>query len=261
VGQGDAAVLRFPDNRVWVLDAGGRRRGSEPGGSPGLDIGEAVVSRFLWHLGLTGIDRLLLSHPHQDHAGGMTALMRNFSTSRLSYSETRQVEILTKILQSARTECVAAGPMFAGERARLGEVEVEILHPPREHRAASLNDNSMVMKLEYGRFAALFAGDLEGPGESALIARNSDLRCTLLKVAHHGSRSGTGDAFLQRAHPRWAVISSSSAPSVESIRRLVRHGATPLVTADHGAIFFETDGTRFLVTSYVSGLMARGDLP
>jgi competence protein ComEC len=263
VGQGDATVIRFPNQETWVLDAGGRSTGfGEHQVASVFDIGEAVVSRYLWHLGLNRIDRLVLSHPHQDHAGGMAALLRNFPISRLHFAETRKMTIMASILQSAGGKGISSHVTRAGDQHLIGEARMEVLHPPAGELSGSLNDCSMVVRLQFGKFSALFTGDLEGSGEKLLLSLDSELGSTLLKVAHHGSRSATGDSFLDRVEPKWAVISASRGNLAnETIQRLLRRGVTPLITANQGALFFETDGTRYRLSSYVSGLLAAGELP
>ena len=124
----------------------------------------------------------------------------------------------------------------------------------------------MVLRLRFGRFAALFTGDIEKTGEAALASTAGELRAQLLKVAHHGSRSATLEPFLDRARPRWGVISAAKNnpfghPAREVLLRLLRRGTRPLLTADQGAIRFETDGSRFILSSHVNGTLDSGDLP
>lgn len=266
VGQGDSIVIRFPDARVWVLDAGGiRDRTLQDDDTSTFDIGEFVVSRYLWFLGIRRLDRIILSHPHQDHAGGIPALMRNFSVAGLQYGERRPEANLLQLLAVARERRVACRPVCAGESQQLAGVDVEILNPPVDGTNRSINDSSVVLRLRMGRFSALLAGDLEKPGEIELLSRARDLSSLLLKVAHHGSRTATLDPFLEQTRPRWAVLSAGrnnpfGHPSREVLLRLVRHGARPLLTVDQGAISFQTDGINYILESHVSGLLERGSL-
>jgi competence protein ComEC len=109
-------------------------------------------------------------------------------------------------------------------------------------------------------------GDLDGPGEAQVVAWAADLRSLLLKAPHHGSRNAAGEALLRRVQPRWAVVSVGrnnpfGNPSVETLQRLLRSGARPLLTSDQGAITLETDGIKYLLSSYRCGVLDAGELP
>ena len=153
----------------------------------------------------------------------------------------------------------------AGETAHRG-VRVDFVNPPADGAARSTNDNSLVLYLHFGRFSALLTGDLERDGELGLLARSPSASALLLKVAHHGSRSATLDPFLTRVRPRWAVLSAGrnnpfGHPAREVLLRLVHHGARPLLTLDQGAITLVTDGERYVLESFVSGVLEKGVLP
>jgi competence protein ComEC len=264
VGQGDSVVIQFPNSAVWVLDAGGvRELPEQEEGGASFDIGEAVVSRYLWSMGIRRLERLVLSHPHQDHAGGMPALMKNFTVGRIDYGEPGPDATLSRLLASARANKVPFRRLVAGETQSQGEVRLEWLNPPQDGTERSINNNSLVVRLVYRRFSALLTGDLEKEGESEVVSRAPDLSSTLLKVAHHGSRSATLLPFLSRTQPRWAVLSAGrnnpfGHPSKEVLLRLIHQGALPLLTLDQGAITLETDGERYVLSTYVSGVLARG---
>ncbi len=267
VGQGDSIVIRYPNGSVWVLDAGGVRDSSpDDTQPPSFDTGEAIVSRYLWHLRIRKLDRILLSHPHQDHAGGLPALMKNFATTRLDYGEAGRDPTLVKLLAMARERRVFTCPVRAGEEHFVGSVRVQVLNPLQDGTPRTVNDNSIVLRLSYGRFAAMLTGDLEAAGELEVATRTPAFHTQLLKVAHHGSRTATQEFFLNRARPRWAVISAGrnnpfGHPSREVLLRLIRLGARPFLTTDQGAITFVTDGNRYSLSSHVSGILEQGILP
>jgi competence protein ComEC len=266
VGQGDSIVVQYPDTTVWVLDAGGIRDPAPEGGRHAFDVGEAVVSRYLWWLWVRALDRIVLSHPHQDHAGGIATLLKNFKVERLDYGEPRSDPTIDRLKAIALERQVKSLRVSAGETAFVGGVRVDFINPPADGKARSTNDNSLVLHLHFGRFSALLTGDLEREGELALLARSPSLRAPLLKVAHHGSRSATLDSFLARVRPRWAVLSAGrnnpfGHPSREVLLRLVHHGARPFLTLDQGAITFVTDGERYTLESFRSGVLESGILP
>jgi competence protein ComEC len=265
VREGDSIVIRFPNERLWILDAGGLRRASTGENSGGLDTGEAVVSRYLWHKWAGNPDRVILSHTDIDHAGGIPALLKNFKVARLDYPQCTPDPILSRILRIARQREVWLTPVNAGMEEKIGPVAVRVLHPQSYPVKPSTNDSSMVLSLSYRHFTALLTGDLENRGETELLAHPASLGCLLLKVAHHGSRSATSSAFLDASRPRWAVVSAGrnnpfGHPSPEVLRRLHRHGVRVYQTPNQGAITFTTDGVGYEIRSYIGGVLERGKL-
>ncbi len=266
VGEGDSVVIRFPAGQVWMVDAGGIRQAPSSDDNAGaFDIGEAVVSRYLWWNWISSLDRLLISHPDVDHAGGAQTLLKNFRTGEVDYSEASADALLSRILQVAEKGRVPSRIVFAGMTEVVGGVAVQFLNPPAGKSGGSTNENSVVLRMKFGDFTALLTGDLEKSAEAELVTRSKDLRSTLLKVAHHGSRSASLDPLLDKVCPRWAVISVGrnnpfGHPSREVLLRLLRHGARPLLTLDEGAVTFVTDGRHCLVESHVGGILERGTL-
>jgi competence protein ComEC len=266
VGEGDSTVIRFPDMRVWILDAGGLRQAQSAEDSAYVfDIGEAVVSRYLWHFWIRRIDRVVLSHPDIDHAGGAAAVMKNFPFNRFDYARAGPDELIKALLNIAREKNADSQQLHAGMEERIGPVAVRALNPPADRLFSSTNENSLVLQLCFNRFSALLTGDLERSGEMELLARTDLLGCQLLKVAHHGSRSGTTDAFLDRVQPRWAAISVGrnnpfGHPSSETMHRLQQHGTRPISTVEEGAVTFETDGYSYVLKSHIHGILEWGVL-
>jgi competence protein ComEC len=266
VGQGDAVILRFPDGRVWAMDAGGLRTDiTRPDVSEGLDIGEAVVSRFLWSEWTVALDRIILTHPHADHAGGIPALLRNFPCPGFLYGDAGAAQIQDFILGIARGAGAIPTTVTREQVEEIAGVRVRIMRPRSDSPARILNNNSLVMHIRYGNFTALLPGDLEETGESGMRLEERDWSSRLLKVPHHGSRTATSNHFLDHVLPRWAVISAGRRnpfqnPSRETLQRLLTHGARVLQTMDQGAIFFETDGVRYQLRSHRRGVLEEGIL-
>jgi competence protein ComEC len=266
VGEGDSIVVRFPNGQYWVIDAGGLRMPpSNDENAYAFDVGEAVVSRYLWHMWVPQIDRLILTHTDQDHAGGIPAILKNFPISEFGYSQAGSDMILAPILSIARERHQILKSLQAGMEELIGPVRVRTHHPPTGARLKTANENSVVIQFSFGGFSALLTGDLEKSGEFEALLQPADLHSRLLKVAHHGSRSGTSEAFLDRVAPRWAVISVGrnnpfGHPSPEVMARLRKHGIQSLLTLNDGAVTFETDGTRYRIKTYIRGILEQGSV-
>jgi competence protein ComEC len=267
VGEGDSIAIRFPDNRQWLLDAGGLRQAfSQKDEARTFDVGEAVVSRYLWHEWITKLDRLILSHTDSDHAGGIPAIMKNFRVAEFNYTSFgADRTMLEPVLGIAHENRIPVKLRRAGMEETLGPVTVRAIHPAGDLKEGSANENSLVLQFTYKHFTALLTGDLDKSGERAVLTRPVRLHSELLKVGHHGSRFGTSNAFLDRVQPRWAVVSAGrnnpfGHPSPEVLSRLRQHGARLFMTLKDGAITFETDGDRYAIRSFIRGILEQGEL-
>ncbi|HSW63044.1 MAG TPA: DNA internalization-related competence protein ComEC/Rec2 [Dissulfurispiraceae bacterium] len=189
-GQGDAAVIELPDQRVMVLDTG---RNWQP------------VMNFLRFRGVRTVDALILSHAHPDHVAGFAGLQRDFrireiwDNARLAYREPLSPELVHRRLER--------GDVIAGE----GYAFIA-LHPYPGYSAVRTateeNNDSLVLKFSAFDRSVLFTGDIAVDAEENLLALGGHLKSTVLKVPHHGSRSSLSPPFLERVAPELAVISA-----------------------------------------------------
>ncbi len=247
VGQGESLLLALPDGRLMLVDGGGfpamgRRR-------PRLDIGEDVVSPYLWRRGIKRLDVVVATHGHEDHLGGLLALLENFRPKELWFAVMPETPIWREVRHKASALGVQLVPVRAGQVFRFGEAHMEVLAPEADYEAAPepRNDDSLVLGLKYGRHRFLLTGDIERRAEAALLARRPPGRCHILKVAHHGGRSSTGEAFLEEVRPGLALISAGFAnpynlPHPTLLERLARRRILVLRTDRHGLIRVLSDG-------------------
>jgi competence protein ComEC len=210
VGQGDSIFVAGPDGATMLVDAGG------PIGVAGaaqatsqFDVGEEVVSPYLWSRRLRRLDVLVLSHAHSDHMGGMPAVMRNFMPRELWVSVDPDSASYRALLAEARDLGVQVRHLHAGDQLAWGGTQVTVLAPEAgySNTHAPGNNDSLVMRLQYGRSSVLLEGDAEAPSEGQMLAHGRVSAVTLLKVGHHGSRTSTTEAFLEAAAPKDSVVS------------------------------------------------------
>jgi len=224
VGQGDAIVIETPDGRTILVDAGS-------GGPMRLDAGERVVAPFLWNRGVLRLGGAAVTHDDADHAGGMPAVRRLF-----------------------RIDEQWTGADAPSEPRRFGRALVTAL-PPLDAPGGRRNDAALVLRIEMGLVSFLLASDIGAAREHELVASGTRLGSTVLKVAHHGSRSSTTLEFLRAVRPTVAAISVGARnpyghPDPAVLARLAEAGAQISRTDRDGAVIFETDGGTLTVTRW-----------
>lgn len=265
VGQGDSLFLSFPNGQTLLFDGGGPSGASRHKGQRmGLDVGDQVVSPYLWSRGLQRIDVLALSHAHQDHLDGLLSIMDNFQVRELWVSREIRSPAFTALIAKALQKNVAVKYRTRGESFAFGEVRGLVLWPehPQPIAAASNND-SLVLRLEFGAHAFLLPGDIESVVEQELFAREDPLAADFLKVPHHASRTSTSPDFALAVLPRIAVMSFGENnpfghPHQHVLDALAAMGADSYRTDRDGAVTIVTDGKNFSVRSHAAALARKG---
>ena len=257
VGQGDAAFLRFPGGRTMLVDGGNR--------SFHYDYGARVVVPFLKGRSVRRLDAVVASHPHNDHIGGLVAVLEELEVGHFvdsgqelhTWAASRLRELIAA--RGVRYHRVAAGDSIAG----LGGVGALVLHPTPEYVTPGgqsphgLNNGSVVLRLTYGEVSLLFTGDVEREVDGALAAWSTRLRARVLKVAHHGSSTSSEPAFVEAVDPRVAVVSVGERnrfghPSDKVMGRYLDRGVRLLRTDQRGAVMLRTDGRDLTVRTMVA---------
>lgn len=245
VGQGDSTLVEFPGAHVMLIDGGGH-----PGGR--FDIGARVVAPALWRRKILALDTLVLTHGDVDHLGGLPFIADTFAPHTFWWNGRDGGGASAAALWRALARRgVAVVQPAAGTTTTIDGVTVTVLHPTAAD-AGSDNDSSLTLQLRYGGQALLLPGDLEAAGETALAARwGTHLASTVLKVAHHGSRTSSTAALLDAVRPRAAIVSAGAdnrfgfpAPAVEAafaardvpLWRTDRDGAVTVVSDAHGRV-------------------------
>nr|WP_092068566.1 DNA internalization-related competence protein ComEC/Rec2 [Dendrosporobacter quercicolus]NSL47142.1 DNA internalization-related competence protein ComEC/Rec2 [Dendrosporobacter quercicolus DSM 1736]SDL77830.1 competence protein ComEC [Dendrosporobacter quercicolus] len=248
VAQGDATLVVTPQGRAVLIDTGGASSQSA------LDIGKRVVVPYLRHYGIERLDYLILTHGHQDHAGGAAAVAGKIPISHILVARERYSPAVDQLALALKGQRFI--PAYTGQKIWLDSVLLEVVHAVDSKAARFDNEASNVIRISYGKHSFLITGDLERPGEEAVLAAGTPIASTVLKVGHHGAKTSTSPAFLQLVAPEYAVISAGAGnrfghPHPEILQRLSARRIKTYRTDQQGAVVFQTDGKKLSVSSFL----------
>jgi len=243
-GQGDSILIESPSNQRMLIDAGERA------------MGERVVVPFLRKKGITKLDIVVLTHPHEDHVGGLPYVLEKIKVENVLEPGASCNSIAYKrFLYLINKNKIKYQLARAGQTVRLGvDVVGQILHPSDNLDRENLNNVSVVMKLVYKNFSMMLTGDNEQEGEQAIINRfpAASLRCQILKAGHHGSATSTSPDFLAAINPCVAVISCGKHnkfrhPHKSTLAKLQNAGVRTYRTDLNGAVVIKSDGNTYSI--------------
>jgi competence protein ComEC len=251
VGQGDSALVTMPDGTTLLVDAGGNTMDST------RRIGETVVSEYLWWRGLSEIDYVLATHADADHIDGLNDVLKNF-TVRGALIARRPVDDpeFAKFSQTLVRTNTHSETIVAGDVIYFGDVAVSVLWPPANGEKSTNND-SIVLRIQYGERSILLTGDIEQAAERSLLSSQQQLHSDVIKVPHHGSKTSSTEAFVAATNPQLAIISVGRTsrfghPHKEVVERWQSNGATVLTTGQSGAITITTDGHNLSLKEFLA---------
>ncbi len=235
VGQGLSVLVQTREHNL-LYDAGASR-------GERFDLGRLVVEPFLRHKGIESLDRLIISHADNDHAGGAAYLLKQLVIHQMLYGG--RAEDFAYELPPIAQNCKA------GQRWQWNQVRFEMLHPARDYHKT--NQQSCVLKITSSGHSVLLTGDIDQPVESQLLGDYGEqLQTDVLLVPHHGSKSSSSLSWLQQLDPQLALVSAGYLnrfrhPADEVLQRYRQLGIPVLNTAEGGAIslyFSKPDGAR-----------------
>jgi len=256
VGQGDSLLVVGPTGVAMLIDAGGPTGAAANAENAALtvstfDVGEEVVSPYLWSRQFRRLDVVALTHAHSDHMGGMPAILRNFRPRELWVSVDPNSDSYRALLTEASSLGIRVRHLRAGDHLKWDTLDLAVLAPTPAYTnpGPPINNDSLVLHLQFGRASVLLEGDAEAPSEHQMVSTsliNPTAQFgpdTLLKVGHHGSRTSTTPEFLALVAPQDAVISvgrnnTFGHPRPEIIQRLVDAHARVFRTDQFGLTTF-----------------------
>lgn len=236
VGQGDAILIKAAGLNV-LIDAGERGNGE-------------TVCSYLEAQEVKSLDYVIATHPHSDHIGSMADVLEKMPVANVIMPKltqqntptTKTYELFLQAVKGSGATVIAAEPgkSYRGEQAVL-----TILGPCQQDD--NLNNMSVVARLDFGSTSFLFTGDAETPSENAILKKGLDVKADVLKMGHHGSRTASGNAFLDQVQPAVCVISCGTGndyghPHEETLKKLEKRGITPLRTDQDGTVVIGSDG-------------------
>ncbi len=240
VGQGDCTIIRAPGGQTAMVDGGGEEMGPR-------------ILAYLRRQGINRLDLLIITHPHSDHIGGLEEVAGEIPIGRvLDPGWANASASYRRLLLELKAQQVPWQRARRGLAFKLGmKVTGSVLYPFADAPPPEdCNDGSLVIRLRFGGETLLLPGDLSAEGEAALLQAGDDLSATLLKVAHHGSESGTSPLWLAAVRPRAAVIpvgrnNSFHHPHPSTLARLWAAGVKVCRLDKSGTVRWRTDGRQY----------------
>ena len=256
VGQGDGILLRTEKFSVLV----------DGGSSSKKSLGEYTLEPCIKSLGVSVINYAFISHGDLDHLSGVEYLLESCNDIRIQNLmlpyHGREDKSVIRLAELAGKRGTKVWYLTGGDKIQVGKLRITCIYPKESDVPENTNEESEVLKMDYGSCHMLFTGDMGEKGEERLLERPVEIsmlgEVNVLKTAHHGSKYSSSQAFLDVVKPRWAVISygegnSYGHPHEEVLDRLERQKAEVLKTGVSGAIRMWTDGEMIRFTSFIDG--------
>jgi competence protein ComEC len=234
VGQADS-ILVVNKDQTMLIDAGGNEKGKE-------------VVEFIQSKGITKLNYVIGTHPHEDHIGGLDDVINSFDIENILMPKMQtNTKTFEDVLDAINNKGLKITSPQKGNTFNIGDAKCEIMTDSISDES-NLNLSSIIIRLEFGNKSFLFMGDAETKNENTITWDKVDV----LKVGHHGSTTSSSKKFLNQVKPEIAIImvgkdNSYNLPKDEIVTRLQNVGASIYRTDENGTILIETDGNNISV--------------
>ena len=243
VGQGDSILIQTEGGNM-LIDAGESNQ-------------ERVVSEYIKGLGIRELDYVIGTHPHSDHIGGLSGVIRDFDIQNIILPNVEHTTLVfERMIDAIIEKNLSITAPILGEEFYLGDVLFTIIAPTRE-TYENLNNYSVSLRMDYAGKSFIFTGDAEELSEREMLNSGINLRADVLKVGHHGSRTSTHQAFFDVVNPDIAVISLGKDNSYghphQEVQKILADAKIPVYRTDENGnvvIHISSDGELMVTTSY-----------
>lgn len=241
VGQGDSFYIKTPNNKSILIDGGG---------SESYDVGENILVPYLLDMRVMKIDTIFCSHSDADHLYGILSVLENFKVNQIIIAKNSKG--YEKLYEIADNKNIKIFEVLKGDVIEIDNIKFEVLSPEIKQNNSDVNAYALVLKMIYGNESMLFTGDITKETEENLY----NVKSSILKVGHHGSKTSTSEKFLARVSPKLSVISvkknnSYGHPNAEVLKRLERYSKV-YTTADCGEIKIKMYKKKVEVTKHLN---------
>jgi competence protein ComEC len=261
-GGGDSLFLVLPDQTTVLVDGcGSRWNSTREGAFQGRrwDPGEDIISPYLWSRGLKKIDIVVLTHAHEDHMGGLPAIIRNFNVGEFWHGPNPATLPYEDLLEQVRRQGISLREVAASGQFGYQGASIDVLWPAAAHAVGQVpsNDDSVVLRIGNDDAHILLTGDISDRTEEELLASGIPVASQVLKVAHHGAKTSSSSDFLARVSPQVAVVTAESGglsnlPNPLTLERLRTAQARIFRTDLDGAVTVTLHGRSLAVQGFAS---------
>lgn len=246
IGQGDSIVIRYPlTNKIELIDTGGKVKffRSTQSSNQRYDLANRTSIPYLKSCGVSKIDTIYLSHHDIDHIGYLPNILQNFKVGQILVpSGMEKQKSLLKLIPNDAVNSPRIIPTTM--QSKIKKSQLRVIHPFTPGQGN--NEDSMVLQGEFGGKVFMFMGDLDQVGEKAIMQKFA-LKCDVLKLGHHGSKTSSAPQFIAKLSPQIGIISAGRKnryghPNQETLATLKRYNVRALSTQKYGMIRYRYFG-------------------
>ncbi len=243
VGHGGATLIETPDGRKILVDVGAMS---------GPDVTRRIVAPYLWHLGISHLDEVFLTHADLDHFNGLPQLMERFHIGRVNLTPTfaaKPTPGVREVVQRLERDRIPTRTVRAGDRFTAGDVELEVFHPPAANLPGPENARSLVLIIRHAGHSIALTGDLDLEGRMQFMTqRIGDIDVWM--APHHGGRTASPPELAAWVRPRLVVAHNATGEAKDAASVYQSLGATFVGTWPHGAITITSKSNELRVETY-----------